>query len=276
MKKTITIIALSLGLGAGGAFAQNGEGIGADVNIGHLAPFAPDVADTAVSIDVNGTEAFTGVVFENFTGYTTLTGMTDPFDVDVDVRTPPGGDIAIAGTLALDSGTDYTVVAIGNVINQPLELFPLVDSVPVRGDDGASLRIVHAAPFASDPVATEVDIRTDGGDVVGGLTNVPYKGNSGFLALPAGTYDLQVTTPGGALTLIDLAPVTLNAGDRVTVFAVGDVVNQPLGAIAVFGDGTSAALPLEAGGAAPIPTLGQWGLILLVLGLAVVGIRRLV
>jgi len=112
--------------------------------------------------------------------------------------------------------------------------------------------------------------------VVGGLTNVPYKGNSGFLALPAGTYDLKVTTPGGALTLIDLAPVTLNDGDQVTVFAVGDIVNQPVGAIAVFGDGTSAVLPLEAGGAAPIPTLGQWGLILLVLGLAIVGIRRLV
>jgi len=271
MKKTISIIALSLGLGAGGAFAQS-----ADVNIGHLAPFAPDVADTAVSIDVNGSEAFTGVVFENFTGYTTLTGATDPFDVTVDVRNPPGDAVAITDTLSLDSGTDYTVVAIGNVINQPLELFALVDTAPVRGGTGAQLRIVHAAPFASDLTATEVDIRTDGGDVVGGLTNVPYKGNSGFLALPAGTYDLKVTTPGGALTLIDLAPVTLNDGDQVTVFAVGDIVNQPVGAIAVFGDGTSAVLPLEAGGAAPIPTLGQWGLILLVLGLAIVGIRRLV
>jgi hypothetical protein len=276
MKKTITIIALSLGLGAGGAFAQNGEGIGADVNIGHLAPFAPDIADTAVSIDVNGTEAFTGVVFQNFTGYTPLTGMTDPFDVTVDVRNPPGGDVAITDTLSLDSGTDYTVVAIGNVINQPLELFALVDTAPVRGATEAQLRIVHTAPFASDLAATEVDIRTDNGDVVGGLTNVPYKGNSGFLTVPAGTYDLQVTTPGGALTLIDLAPVTLNAGDQVTVFAVGDIVNQPVGAIAVFGDGTSAALPLEAGAAAPIPTLGQWGLIVLVLGLAIVGIRRLV
>ena len=46
--------------------------------------------------------------------------------------------------------------------------------------------------------------------------------------------------------------------------------------MAVFGDGTSAVLPLEAGAAAPIPTMGQWGLILLVLALVVVGIRRLV
>jgi hypothetical protein len=276
MKKTLTLAAFSLSLVAATASAQDPDGIGADVNIGHLAPFAPVLADTAVSIDVNGSEAVTGVQFGDFTGYVPLTGMTDPFDVDVDVRTPPGGDVAISATLPLDSGTDYTVVAIGNVVNQPLELFPLVDSVPVRGETDVALRIVHAAPFASDLTATEVDIRTDSGDVVAGLTNVPYKGNSGFFNVPAGTYDLQVTTPGGALTLIDLAPVDLPAGARVTVFAVGDLVNQPVGAIAAFGDGTFAALPLEAPDAMPIPTLGQWGLILMVLGLAVVGIRRLV
>lgn len=274
MKTSLSSAVLALSLAAANVNAQE-PGFGADVNIGHLAPFAPVVADTAVSIDVNGSEAVTGVVFGDFTGYVPLTGMTDPFDVDVDVRTPPGGDAAISGTLSLDSGTDYTVVAIGNVVNQPLEFLPLVDSVPVRGGTEVALRIVHAAPFASDLTATEVDIRTDDGDVVGGLTNVPYKGNSGFLTVPAGTYDLKVTTPGGALTLIDLAPVDLPAGARVTVFAVGDLVNQPVGAIAVFGDGTFAPLPLEANNAAPIPTLGQWGLILMMLALAVVGYRRL-
>ena len=48
----------------------------------------------------------------------------------------------------------------------------------------------------------------DNGNVVAGLSNVPYKASSGYLMLPAGTYDLNVATPDGSLRLIDPLPVT--------------------------------------------------------------------
>jgi hypothetical protein len=51
--------------------------------------------------------------------------------------------------------------------------------------------------------------------------------------LPAGEYDLKITTPGGATTLIDPVAVTLNEGDIVSAFATGDGANQPLGVFAL-------------------------------------------
>jgi len=272
------IVALSLGLGADAVMAQQQGSASADVNIGHLAPFADTIGGTAVSIDINGTEAFSPVEFKQFTGYQQITQTGATFEVDVDVRQPPGAAAAISETLPLQNFTDYTVAAIGNITNQPLELLVLVDSQPIRGLDQALLRIVHAAPFATDLGDTEVDIRTDEGAVVNGLANVPYKGESGFFPLDAGTYDLQVTTPGGGTALIDLAPVPLNAGDVVTVFAVGDITNQPVGAVAFFEDGTVVDLPLEERlpETRAVPTLGWLGVALMALLLGGIGARRMI
>lgn len=276
MKKQISTIALLLGLGAGGA----GAGIEgqADVNIGHLAPFADTIAGTEVSIDVNGEEAVDSLFFKEFTGYTNLAGPGNPFDVDVDVFPAGAVSPAISGTLSLENGFDYTVAAIGGANEWPLEFLVLVDSQAIRGETEALVRIVHAAPFASDLGDTEVDIRFDEGGALPGLTNVPYKVDSGFFPLDAGTYDLQVTTPGGGTTLIDPAPVTLNAGDVVTIFAVGDITNQPVGAVAFFEDGTVVDLPLERGvpETRAVPTLGWLGIALMALLLGGIGVRRMI
>jgi hypothetical protein len=61
---------------------------------------------------------------------------------------------------------------------------------------------------------------------------VPFGAIADYLELAAGEYDLKITSPDGAVTLIDLMPVTLNDGDILSVFAVGDGTNQPLGAFA--------------------------------------------
>jgi hypothetical protein len=66
--------------------------------------------------------------------------------------------------------------------------------------------------------------------VVPGLEGVPYKGYTDpYLALDPGQYDLKITAAGTscATTLIDLAPVTLEAGTVASAFAVGDGVNFP-------------------------------------------------
>jgi len=55
---------------------------------------------------------------------------------------------------------------------------------------------------------------------------------SPYLTLPAGTYDLKITAPGGYPTLIDPMPVTLSSNSIQSVFATGDVSHQPLGAFA--------------------------------------------
>ncbi|MEM7054560.1 MAG: DUF4397 domain-containing protein [Pseudomonadota bacterium] len=250
-------------------------------NVAHLAPFADTLAGTEVSVEVEGTEVISSVVFNQSSGYLDLSSVFEgiSFEVDVDVFAPPGAATpAISDTFDLNPDTDYTIAAVGNGTLQPLDFLLLDDSpvLPVRGDNVALLRIVHAAPFADNATDTEVSIRLQDGTVVAGLTNVPYGADSGFLDLPPGTYDLLIATPDGSTPLIDPLPVDLAAGDIFTVFAVGDIDNQPLGITLQGTDGSFTSLPLARGtpGTVSVPTLGTIGLLLMIGLLAFVAVRR--
>jgi len=200
----------------------------ARVAVLHLAPFAADIDDTAVNIFVNGTETFSNVKFKDFVDYVELAAG----DYTIDIVPVGATDPAITGTYTLTDGVDYSLFAIGNGLTQPLELAALVDdnSAPMTGNVG--VRVVHAAPFAADLAATEVSIRTDGGDVVNNLVGVPYKADSGFFEVPAGTYDLKIASNDGSVNYIDPLAAALPAGANVTLYAIGDGINQPLGVLA--------------------------------------------
>jgi hypothetical protein len=203
----------------------------ARVNVAHFAPFAEDIADTAVDIAVNGEIALTGVEYKAFTDY--LNFAPDTYTIDVYVSgLAETSDPVISGEFTLTDNVDYTVYAVGNGSTQDLELRALVDDVDAPMDGNLNIRIVHAAPFAADLAATEVSIRTAGGDLVNNLEGVPYGVDSGFFEIPADTYDLKVASNDGTVNYIDPLPVPLPAGADITVFAVGDGVNQPLGIIA--------------------------------------------
>jgi hypothetical protein len=219
----LAVVQLGSTLSAGTAAANDAaadtrvEVTTARVLVAHLAPFSDN--DTSVTIELNGSPALTNFSFGDTAGYLELPAGS--YQVDI----IPTGTItpAISGAVTLTAGIDYTAAAIGDGANQPLELLALVDdneAVPGK----AKVRVVHAAPFAAALVDTEVDIRTDGGDPI--LTNVPYKGVSNYLELDPGVYDLQITTPGGGTTLLDLPPLTVASGNVITVIAIGDGDNQ--------------------------------------------------
>jgi hypothetical protein len=214
---------------AAGFFLASAQAFGdARVAVLHLAPFADTADGTAVNIAINGTVAFENVKFTDFVDYTELPAG----DYTIDIIPVGASEPAITQMLTLEDGVDYTVAAVGNGSAQPLELWALVDENVAPADGNVRVRIVHAAPFAADSAATEVSIRTAGGDLVGGLQGVPYKVASGYLELPAGTYDLKVASNDGSVNYIDPLPVALPAGATITVFAFGDVVNQSLGLLA--------------------------------------------
>ena len=270
MKKFLVSAAVALLAVSGTALAQT------NVNVGHLAPFAPDVADTAVSVDVDGMQVLTGVTYNQFSGYLELAPAgTPPGSTLVEVRTPPGGAVAISDTFSLAADTNYSVLAIGDGSNQPLQLLPLIDDLTPPATGNVKIRVVHAAPFAASLPDTAVSVRTQGGDVVGGLNSVEFGQDSGFLEVPAGQYDFLIATPDGSTPLIDPVPVSLPGGTIVTLYAVGDGSNQPLGITAVFGDGTATGITTRVGDARPIPTLGMIGLLALSCLVLLVGVRNL-
>jgi hypothetical protein len=217
-----TIAALSM---AGPAWSQ------ARVAVGHFASFAGDIDNTAVDIAINGEITLTDVKFNDFTEYLALDAGDYAIDVYV-AGTAETSDPVLSRSFSLSDGNDYTVYAVGNATTWDLELRALVDNTDAPDDGNLNIRIVHAAPFADTVLGTEVSIRTAGGDLVNNLLGVPYGADSGFFQIPAGTYDLKVASNDGSVNYIDPLPVELPAGADITVFAVGDGVNQPLGIVA--------------------------------------------
>ncbi len=200
----------------------------ARVTVAHFAPFAEDIADTSVSVALNGTVALENVKFKDFTGYINLPAG----EYKVDIIPTGTTTVAITATYMLEDGKDYTVYASGNGTLQPLELFALADDNTAPAMGNVKVRVVHAAPFAPTLEGTEVSIRTAGGDLVAGLQGVPYGGASGYLELPANTYDLKVASNNGQVNYIDPLPVELAPGTIATLFAVGDIITQDLSIIA--------------------------------------------
>ncbi|MGY6554076.1 MAG: DUF4397 domain-containing protein [Wenzhouxiangella sp.] len=221
----------------------------ARVQIVHAAPFADTLEGTSVTVTANGAPVLEDFLFLDFTEYLTLPAG----DYDLAVIPTGATEPAITASVSLESGVDYTVLAVGDGVNQDLALWALVDEVPELAADELAIRVVHAAPFAADLEATEVSIRTVGGDVVNNLVGVPYFAQSGFFAIPAGNYDLKVASNDGLVNFIDPLAVDLPAGLAVTVIAVGDGVNQPLGILAL------PVGPLETRTPVDNSVLGMWG-----------------
>ena len=224
MKKLgFLLIALTSMVVAQPLFAQ------ARVAVLHLAPFDSDIANTAVNILVNGDVVFENVQYKDFVDYVELPAG----DYTIDIVPVGAGDPAITAMFSLEDGLYYSVAAIGNGTTQDLELIALADgdgSGPAAGN--VWVRVAHTAPFAANLEATEVSIRTAGGDVVNGLVGVPYKVDSGFFPVPAGEYDLKVASNDGSVNYIDPLPAALPEGASVTLYAIGDGINQPLGILA--------------------------------------------
>ena len=87
----------------------------------------------------------------------------------------------------------------------------------------AMVRVVHASP---DAPAVDVWIN---GSKVDALTNVPFFTASGYLPLPAGSYDILVVPAGQTSpAVIDAKGVTISAGMAYTIAATGFLSNiQP-------------------------------------------------
>jgi Domain of unknown function (DUF4397) len=197
----------------------------------HAAPFAATLPATAVNIKVNGSEVAAGVQYKQFSGVLNLPSQGSYlFEV-----TPVGASApAISQFVDLDGGSrQYNVAAVGDGVKQPLSLLSTEQDIVAPANGRYKLQVVHAAPFANTIDGTRVSIRTDGGAVVAGLANVPFKGASGTLDLPVGALDIKVASVDGLTNFIDPAPINAPSGASVVAYAIGDGVNQPLSILAV-------------------------------------------
>jgi hypothetical protein len=99
---------------------------------------------------------------------------------------------------------------------------------PVIDPDQGQVRILHLAPIDADLNNTEVDICTEGGTPVTGLTGLLYGEQSNYVTFAPGTQDWVVGTPGCGTALVDIPPFLLAPGTAITIIIAGDGTNQPV------------------------------------------------
>ncbi len=213
--------------------STTGLDLAARVTVGHFAPFAANVAGTAVDIRVNGSLAFTEVVFGDFVPQVAL----PPGPTLVEILPAGTANVALSGTFTLTAGTAYDLFAIGGANTQPLAFSATVISTTAPAGK-ALMTIGHLAPFAANVDATAVDICTDSGSPVPGLTNIKYPQVAANLVLAPGPYDLKITIAGSNCTALalDLPRFRLFAGEIADAFAIGTITDAfPLSLVSTTG-----------------------------------------
>ncbi len=187
----------------------------ADVNvptglrIGHLSPDTPEV-----DVVVDGNIFLGNVPFPAVTDIGALPAAS--YNVAVQATINPGTFPIGPVDLNLEAGTWYTVLAVDFLANiEPLILSDDGRSVATN----AKVRIVHASPTAQDVDIYVVAPGTDINTVDPTLTAVPFKANTGYLALPEGDYEVTVTPTGTKTAAIGPAAISIENGGVYTAIA---------------------------------------------------------
>lgn len=214
--------------------------LAASLQVAHLAPFAPDPG-TAVDVSIDSTQVLTNFAFADSTDYLPLQAGVDHL---IEVFPAGSGTAAITATVNLTHPLDYTAIAVGGANEWDLDLLLLEDDNTAPPGGKLKARIGHLAPFADTEAGTLADVRLQDGTPVLPMS-VGYGTYTDFYTpLDAGPYDLKITAPGGSPTLIDPFIATFEEGDILSVFAVGDGNNQPLGVFALPSGEPGFLLPL--------------------------------
>ncbi|HET7726443.1 MAG TPA: DUF4397 domain-containing protein [Candidatus Limnocylindrales bacterium] len=186
------------------------------VRVLHASPDAPAVD---VYLDDTPVQALTNVPFGTVSGYLEVPAGAHNVKVYAtgDTTTP-----VIDADVTLAAGAMYTVAATNALAS--IEAQVIVDA-PAASCDGAQVRVVH---LSAD--APAVDVATAGAapaDAV--VKSLEYPDPTGYLTLPAGSYDLDVRLAGTTTVALAIPDVALAACTSYSVFAVGSAATPAVG-----------------------------------------------
>lgn len=196
------------------------------VRVAHLSADAPEVKVfvTAPGADLAAAQALGSFAFK---------GTLGPVEVaagDYQIRVALADNTVVfdSGTVNLAAGKDLLVGAVPNVGtgSSPISLAVLDgNAVAVINDKGAGadLRVVHGSADAP-----AVDVTANNGSTPA-IANLAFPEATGYLNLPAATYNFKVTPNGATSPVVINADVPLANGSAYTLVAVGALANiEPL------------------------------------------------
>jgi hypothetical protein len=208
----------------------------AKVRVLHASPDAPAVD---VYLDDAIVGPLTNVPFGTISGYLDIPAGAHNVKVYA-AGTTTGAVIDANVTVA--TGDKYTIAA----TNALASIEPqVIEDQPAPSCSTAQVRVVH---LSAD--APAVDVGTAGSapaDAV--VKNLSYPDATGYLALPAATYDLEVRLAGTTTVALALPGVTIADCKSYSVFAVGSAATPAVGAnalqVVVAVDATAASAPAQ-------------------------------
>lgn len=202
-------ISLVVMTGAGSAEILS-DGTPAALRAFHASPDAP-LVDIVVNDDFDA-PLVSDFAFPQVAGYVPVA----PADYNVKVAAANTMNAVINADLSLAAGQFYDVLAVGPLATiEPLVL----NDDPRVVNTNAKVRIVHASPTAQDVDIYVTAPGTDITTVAPTFSVVPFKANTGYVSLPAGSYDVTVTPTGTTDAAIGPAIVDFANGDVVTIVA---------------------------------------------------------
>lgn len=200
----------------------------------HAAPLG-GAAPVTVALRIGGVDTVigSGLQFGERLPYRDLPAGAYPVRVFAGALTQEqlsGATPLLTATATLQAARDQTLLIGGGANGFPLALITVADSAAPPAAGTASLRVVHAAPFAAGAAAT-VDVVFENGQSFPGLLNIAFGQAPGPLAIPVGeAIDLKIVPTGqpAAPPLLDLPPRVFAAGEEVVLAVVGGAGGQPL------------------------------------------------
>lgn len=150
-------------------------------------------------------------------------------------RTADTNAVVITVPFTVADNVDYSIYAVGGAGSTPVTSLITTDTNSVPGAGNARVRVVHLSPTAGN---VDVFVTAVGADLALAnptLANVPFRGVSGYLSVPAGTYQVRVVPAGTAAgaraanVAINVASLAIPAlGNRTIVAADNNVGGAPL------------------------------------------------
>ncbi len=200
---------------------------GANLRVVHDSADAP-----AVDVLANNSEtpAISNLAFPDFTGYLNLSAATYNFKVvGAGTLTPA----VIDADVPLANGMEYTLLAVGALANiEPLLLTDNNRSVATEG----KVRLVHGSSLAG---LVDIYVLPEGTALVDqapAFSDVPFKAETGYVSLAAGSYDVIITPANNPSTQAIKVTVDVEAGGVYTAIARDGVnLTTPLSVIGLDG-----------------------------------------
>ncbi|MEM9171904.1 MAG: DUF4397 domain-containing protein, partial [Pseudomonadota bacterium] len=175
---------------------------------------SPDAGPVDVIVnDDTANPILEDVEFAQFSGFIEV--PADTYNVKVTAANQPGV-VAINADLPLAAGVETSVYAVDTFANIDAQL--LVDdrrSVATQ----SKVRILHASPTAMDVDIFVTAPGTDITTVAPTFAAVPFRAETGYVDLAAGTYTVTVTPTGTTTAAIGPVDITIAAGGVYTAVA---------------------------------------------------------